>query len=59
MGTNNNKAFEDFMAWLNSVPHKDKEPFCPFKTIYDIGYCDLAYSVKCFDCEDRSDKDAK
>ena len=54
--SNDEKAFEEFMNWLNSVPYKEKAPFCPFDTIHSIGYCDLAYSVKCFDCEERIDK---
>lgn len=56
MKPNDNKAFEEFMNWLNSVPHKEKAPFCPFDTIDGIGYCDVAYSVKCFDCKERIDK---
>jgi len=56
MKPNDEKAFEEFMNWLNSVPYEEKAPFCSFDTIHGIGYCDLAYSVKCFDCEERIDK---
>lgn len=38
---------EEFDKWLESV--KEKEPFCPF----ECGYCDVAYSDACFECQGK------
>ena len=41
------KTFEEFKQWLDTIPDEEKEPFCPF----ECGYCDIAYSDKCFKCQ--------
>ena len=49
--------FVQFMAWLKSVPADEMEPFCPFNDPwFGHGYCDAAYSEKCYECEFRKEK---
>ena len=50
--------YVEFMAWLNSVPKEEMEPFCPFNDPwFKHGYCDVAYSESCFNCEFRKEKE--
>ena len=44
---------EDFDKWLAAISDDEKEPFCPFDF---FGYCDSAYTEKCWSCEDREQK---
>ncbi|MBO7715396.1 MAG: hypothetical protein J6S85_17670 [Methanobrevibacter sp.] len=39
---------EEFNVWLAAIPEKEHEPFCPFGF---FGYCDVAYTKKCWPCE--------
>lgn len=41
--------FKEYKEWLVSISDEEKEPFCPF----ECGYCDVAYSEACFECQGK------
>ena len=41
-------TYEEFVNRRISIQPEEMEPFCPF----GVGYCDNAYSDKCYGCED-------
>ncbi len=47
---------EEFMEWLQGISEDELEPFCPFNhPWFGHGYCNVAYSMHCYDCEYRID----
>ena len=44
---------EDFKAWIaRRLDTDESEPFCPFFGPEKVGYCDMAYSDECYNCEE-------
>ena len=47
----NREEFDKWLeyAWSQKDPGSEPSPFCPFEF---FGYCDQAFSEKCYECED-------
>ena len=44
------ESFTEFVA--GGLRGKEREPFCPFGT---SGYCDIAFSNHCYNCDDAKE----
>lgn len=40
--------FKEHVRKMIDIPDDEKEPFCPFP---EGGYCDVAYTDECYQCE--------
>lgn len=52
--TTGSKEDNEFRKWVLSVfdQEEEKRPFCPFCGPNHIGYCNVAYTDRCFTCEE-------
>ncbi len=54
LATPGSEEDDGFRDWVMSVfdQEEEKGPFCPFRGPNHIGYCNVAYTDRCFTCEE-------
>lgn len=49
-------TYKEFVEERVAISPDDMEPFCPFDSVNKMGYCNVAYSEHCYNCDESLDE---